>query len=325
LGITTEAAQEFDFALKKNGTSLDANAIIFEKLASSRQKALDGNAKAIESFRELGVTMEDLKNKRIEDIMKEIAETFEAGDPQQLISFFRDVGGRGAGEMVAAFRNGFGDLIQEAHDAGAVMDDAVIQKLKTAGDDLKTIGMQFRAGIAPAVAWLADSLKKIWHDANVAMNGVVGFVTGGFKGSKDLMHEYDEESKKAEADRAARNKRAGGGAFAEEEGGETAAEAKKRNAATDKWLKQIETDDYRKEQEEERDAKRKLQQDFRSGQPHAGGHLLAEANSLQRIGAYNAQSPFGGGFDSKINQVENNTRRAAEFLERLTNQPGTTF
>ncbi len=197
-GMSTDAVQAWDYALKQNGSSIEAAGGMFGKLAASRDKALHGDEKAIAAYKKLGVSIDDLKSKRLEDLGEQIAQAFEHGDPQALINDLRTVGGKGAGAMVAAFRTGFTDLLHEAKGAGVIIDHEVILKLKHAGDSLRTVGAQFKAGIAPAVAWLADSLKKIWHDSNVLMRGAVGFVTGGKAGAKELMAEYDEASKEAE-------------------------------------------------------------------------------------------------------------------------------
>src|SRR5207248_7000291 len=64
LGISTDAVQQLDFALKQNGSSIEAATKFFEKLAISRDKALgggEGAAAKIEDFRKLGISLEQLK------------------------------------------------------------------------------------------------------------------------------------------------------------------------------------------------------------------------------------------------------------------------
>lgn len=203
LGISTEAVQQWDYALKLNNSSIQSAATFFEKLATSRRKAMEGKDEQIQAFRELGITIDDLKNKRIEDIAKQIAEVFESGDPQKLIGALRDVGGKGAGEMVVAFRDGLAELLDEAPKVG----DAVIDSLREAADASKSIWMEFRAGIAPLVADLTKFVQNYWHELNRAVRGLVGFATGGLEGAKELTKEYDEALKDAEEKAEARNKK----------------------------------------------------------------------------------------------------------------------
>lgn len=211
LGISTDAIQAWDYALKLNGSSIDSAAGFFEKLAGARKKALAGNDEAIGSFRNLGVSIDDLKSKRLEDIGTQISRAFEGADPQSLIADLREVGGRGAGEMAAAFTDGFAQIIDGAKGLGVIIDESVIAKLDEAGDRMTTTWTEFRAGIAPALAGLADIFQNLWRSGNEVMRGAVGFVTGGVQGAKDLVAEYraevDEADKTAE-DRANRRKEA---------------------------------------------------------------------------------------------------------------------
>jgi hypothetical protein len=209
LGISTDAVQAWDYALKLNGSSIQEAVGFFEKLGTSRQKALAGNDEMIAAYRRLGVSISDLKHSRLEDIALKIAATYEGGDPQKLIADLRSIGGRGAGEMAAAFRAGLPELIAGAKEAGVIISESVINDLKEAADSAKTIWMEFLAGIAPAVAGLGRLLSHLWHDANVIVNGAVGFITGGVSGAKELMHEYDEESKRREEAQAERRKKSG--------------------------------------------------------------------------------------------------------------------
>lgn len=156
LGISTEAIQQWDYALKLNGSSMESAAGFFEKLAIARLKAMQGSESQIDSFKRLGITLEALRSERLEDIGKRIAEAFQAGDPQKLIADLRTVGGRGAGEMVAAFRNG---LAEELGNAPIIANDAIDQ-LKAMADDAKKVWMGFVADVAPIITGLYKVIKE---------------------------------------------------------------------------------------------------------------------------------------------------------------------
>lgn len=205
LGIGVEAVQAWDYALKLNGSSIQNAATFFERMASNRQKALEGSEPQIAAFRRLGVTLEDLRTKRLEDIGLQISKAFEMGDPQKLIADLRVIGGRGAGELAAAFQAGLGDLIEGARAAGVIASEEVINGLKEAKDDWTTIWSEFTVGIAPAVAFITKTFHDLWHDLNVIASGGVGFLTGLFtpgdsaiQAAKDAMHEYDDMTKERE-------------------------------------------------------------------------------------------------------------------------------
>ena len=211
LGISTDAAQSWDYALKLNGSSLEAQAKTFEKLAMSRKQALDGDGKQLAAFKALGVAIDDLKSKRLEDIALQIAEAFQSGDPQKMIADLREVGGRGAGEMVAAFRDGLADLVKEAKNAGVVMSEEVVEGLREAADKSKIVWMEIVAGVAPAVNFLAKLIQGLWRGLQSAAETAVGFFAGFQRGSGGPLKSAEDaitalEAKWKEQDDAAKKR-----------------------------------------------------------------------------------------------------------------------
>lgn len=241
LGISTDAVQAWDYALKLSGSSIDQAATFFERLATNRQKAMQGSQPQIDAFKNLGVSLQELKDLRTEDIALKIAATFETGDPQKLIADLRTVGGRGAGELAAAFRDGLSELVNGAKDAGVVMSEALIYQMEETSDRAKTIWMQFVAGIAPAVGFLIKMVGGLWEGLNIATRGVVGFVsgavtgTGAMKGASDLVKEYEDEVKAAEKAQEDRRKKMTKPLF----GGEEDAENKKVAREAERHAKEI--------------------------------------------------------------------------------------
>ena len=182
LGISTEAVQRWDYALKQDGSSVESAAGFFEKLATAREKINKGDASAdklISNFRSLGVTLDDLKTKRIEDIAAQIARTFGSGDPQQLIGELRAIGGRGAGELVASFRGGLSELLDPSKTPQLVIvSDHALNNLKEAKDAATGLMHELTA----MAAW---ATSKVWEmgirQGGYALNTVLNL----FKG-KDL-------------------------------------------------------------------------------------------------------------------------------------------
>jgi hypothetical protein len=206
LGISTDAVQAWDYALKQNGSSIESAASFFDRLAVARKNAMEGNAKTTASFRALGISLDDLKNKRVEDLALQIGRAFESGDPQKLMADLREIGGRGAGEMVTAFRGGLADLVASAKGAGVVISESVIGELSDAADKADAVWMQFVAGIAPALAWLTDKLQAAWRFASkVLAVDLTVLRTGSLKAGREVGAEMDAEF--AEQDRLAEERR----------------------------------------------------------------------------------------------------------------------
>src|SRR5436190_7210201 len=174
LGISTTAIQQWDYALKLNGSSLEAASGLFEKLATARDKAMRGKDEQIAAFQKLGVTLEKLKTLRVEDVAAVIAKGFEEGDPQELIGALRTVGGRGAGEMIAAFRNGLAETLGEA----PLISPENIAELKRAADSWSELKAEFQSSIAPAVAGITSAALLVIDFARAALAIPIGALMG---------------------------------------------------------------------------------------------------------------------------------------------------
>lgn len=183
LGVSTDAIQEWDYALRQNGSTIDNAATFFKKLAVNRQAALQGNDEQIKSFERLGVTIDNLKNKRLEDIGLQISKVFEGADPQVFIADLVKVGGKGADELVAAFRNGFEEIVKSAKGIGVVIDDDTIEKLKEVDDAFKTIGATIRADFASPLATVSGWLEKSVKGLSLIAAYIKGFGSGGIYGA----------------------------------------------------------------------------------------------------------------------------------------------
>lgn len=185
LGISTDAVQVWDFALKRNGSTVEAATGFFEKLAANRDKALGGGeegAKLTKDFKELGVSIEDLKGKRIEEIAEQIGEIFQAGgDPQKLIGALKEIGGKGAGDMVATLRDGIREAREEAEKLGIIVDNGTLQKLKEAGDRAGQFGAQLKAAFAPWISSMVEGLQFLF----TIIKSEVAFLSATFGALKE--------------------------------------------------------------------------------------------------------------------------------------------
>lgn len=198
LGISTDAVQRWNYALKMTGSSMEALTPFFSKLAQNRDKALGGGSGAdevIANFKKLGVTIGDLKNKRLEDIGTQIADSVKGQDLQQVIGTLKEIGGKGAVEMVAAFKEGITDLGNEAAAAGAIMSEEAIKKMDEMGDKMSQLGLTLKAGMAYILSPIVDGLMSIIHAIERVSAFAGGFSSGGMKGGIQAVRAYDEEQK----------------------------------------------------------------------------------------------------------------------------------
>lgn len=253
LGISTTAVQEWDYALKQSGSSIEAATPFFEKLAIAREKVMkggSGGAALAADFGKLGISVEQLKNSRIEDIAAQIAKAFESGDPQTLIASLRAVGGKGAGELVAAFREGLAGQLNEA----LVIDDEAIANLDRAGDAISRISHDLRALAAAPIAGGVGILDKAAAGWKAMLAGAKGLWEGG--PNEGLMAAYnsiaDYENRTEKEEQRRKDKGKNKGALVEED---LIAEKKAAQKEEDMILDAIEED--QKIQDKKAEASRK--------------------------------------------------------------------
>lgn len=161
VGVSTDALQEWSYAAKQNGADIDDVVGFFEKLGQARQKALGNNQESIASFKKLGVTLDDLKKKRLEDIGIGVGRTVMAGDAQNLGASLRDVGGRGATKLITTFKGDVEDLSKAARDAGAVIRNDTIQQLDDLGDAADNFAATLRGPMAQGLLFVVSGLNML--------------------------------------------------------------------------------------------------------------------------------------------------------------------
>lgn len=215
LGMSTDAIQQWDYALRLAGSDIDKAAGFFEHLAESRDKALGGDANAMDAFGKLGVSPSDLRNKRLEDLGAQIGNTIKAGDAQKLIGALKEVGGRGAASMMAAFKAGIAESLADA----PLIKEKDIIDLDALGDKFTSLGKTLLATFAPVLATIARVIGADIDRRILTLRELAAFATTlaktgslgeAYKAAITETQKFlDEEGKK----QAAKNKPgAGGGA-----------------------------------------------------------------------------------------------------------------
>lgn len=208
LDVSTQTLQEWEYALKKNGVAVDELASFFERLSVSRDEALSGNQKTIESFKALGVTMDDLKKKRIEDIAKLIGNKVQGSDTQNIISQLRDIGGKSAGSLIPVFKDGLDELAQAAHNAGQALDNETLLALKEIKIEAQNIANIFKGPVATIIVFIAKRIEDMMDVLSIGSKGLGAFfgaLSGGASFS-DAMKAFENAGDEVLSARAKREK-----------------------------------------------------------------------------------------------------------------------
>jgi len=178
LGVSTDALQEMDFAARLTGTNLETFTGFLEKLSVSREEALQGNDELRDSFARLGVSLEDLRTKRLEDLTRQIGRAIQGGDVQQLMPALKGVGGRGAGALAPTFKLGLEEAAQQARGAGAIISAEDIAALDEAGDKFAALARTMTGLLAPAIVSVIDGMTGIKDAFVMGFKFIAGFVVG---------------------------------------------------------------------------------------------------------------------------------------------------
>jgi hypothetical protein len=147
LGISRSALQEFDYAAAQNSATLDQVTASLAKLSVARMDALrTGNGDIAKAFADLNISVEELKNARLEDLLQKISAAFvEAGDPQQKLGSAIKVLGKSGANLVPVFRASFDAMAAGAHTAGTIIEDETIVKLRKLGDQMTDLKFRSRS------------------------------------------------------------------------------------------------------------------------------------------------------------------------------------
>jgi hypothetical protein len=164
LGISAEELQRWTFAATQTGASAEDITSFFEKLTVAKAKALAGDKAAIASFKALGVSMDDLKKKKIADIALQVGKTMQTGNVEELLPSLGAVGGKGAGALIPAFKGDLETMMASA----PVMSNEAVAKMDDAGDKIDEAMLRLRvpmaellAALTPLIEFFVDGVRMI--------------------------------------------------------------------------------------------------------------------------------------------------------------------
>ena len=164
VGVSAGFLQEMQFAAEQTGASLEDVTASIEKLSVARAQALAGSETKMNAFKLLGISADDLKTLRSEDLFTKIGDTIKnAPNPQNLLAPFREIAGKGAGALIPAMIEGLQDTAQKARELGLVMNDNVVASLDDAADRIDTLKAGFTVLIGTIISEAGGPLFKFFE------------------------------------------------------------------------------------------------------------------------------------------------------------------
>jgi len=168
-GVSASKLQTLGNAASVYGSSIEAVSAGLNKLSLAQQKALAGDANLQDTFREVGISLQDLKNIGPEDLFLRIADSFASGanDGRQFI-IVNELLGKAQTDLIKVMNQGSAAIIEQGNSMG-VWSDETIAALSAASDALKTLQNNFTIffgnlsmGINKAVERYQDLIEAVY-------------------------------------------------------------------------------------------------------------------------------------------------------------------
>jgi hypothetical protein len=217
LGVSTKDLQEWAHAAKRSGSSIEAVTAFLEQLNIARKKALDGDSGAMASFNQLGISEDQLRSMTTDQLGRAIGGSVKDGNIQEMIEALRDVGGRGAGSLVATLK-----ALEDIGPQAKIITDEDIENIKEAKAELLDMVAVVAGPFAKVSSFFSSKISDMLTAAKMGGASAIAFAKTLTKGGsvKDAWgaanEAFDsglsdwERRQKAKADNiATRNKIAG--------------------------------------------------------------------------------------------------------------------
>jgi hypothetical protein len=178
LGVSTDALQEFDYAMTLNGATLEDATAAMQKLGAARQEALEQGNEKMDAFKALGISAEQLKTMRLEDLFKTVGRSVrDAADVQTVMADAMQLMGKGSGNVLAAMRADLDAAADSARRLGLIIGGDVIAALDELGDRSSTFGKSLMADLAGPLIWITDRMSEMLLLAKLTMVTLAGLGT----------------------------------------------------------------------------------------------------------------------------------------------------
>lgn len=178
-GLTAEEFQRLDYQMRQaNGTTQDVVRGM-NTLDRMMARAKEGNKQAIEDFKRLGITMDELSDMSRMEVLKEFSKVVNSMDETSrggiLESLRRLLNDDAARKFIGAFQEGFEQGMADA----VVMSDKVLDNAKKLTGELQKLDDTILAEFAEILSENSENIKNIITLAGGAAGGISKTVSIG--------------------------------------------------------------------------------------------------------------------------------------------------
>jgi hypothetical protein len=171
LGLSSKELAGLQHAAAMGGSSAEGMTQALEKLTAQSEAALSGNKKLEDTFRSVGVSMDDLRKKNVSDVMSQIADSMQKlSGPGERMATTLELFGKGQHAMATVLADGSAGLKAMAYEADALglsvsrLDGKKIQAMNDAVENIANVSNgifnQLAAKVAPIVTDIANGFTQ---------------------------------------------------------------------------------------------------------------------------------------------------------------------
>lgn len=195
LGINAESFQELTYAMQRGGASADGFRRSIRRVAEMSDEAISGSKSAVENFKKFGISVDDLKNKNIEEVFLQMADGVAAlEDPTAQMRASQELFGREGYRIVQALAVGSDELAalrKEARETGNVLSEDYLNAAEHGADvtlqfNSRIEGFKKQMGQAATAGQIRrlEALNKAFEDNKESIKTLTE-IAGGFANFTD--------------------------------------------------------------------------------------------------------------------------------------------
>jgi len=194
-GISASKLQMLGNAASVYGSSVENISAGLNKLSLAQQKATSGDEGLIATFKEVGVSIEDLKSMGPEDIFLKISDSFASGanDGRQFV-LVNELLGKAQTDLIKVMNQGSAAIIDQGNAMG-VWSDETISSLSAASDTIKTLQNLFTVAFGNIASFLTPAItayQKFIEVIVLAGAASKEVLAGNFSGAQSLVKEINK-------------------------------------------------------------------------------------------------------------------------------------
>ena len=175
VGLSSEAYQKWDYAMKISGTEMASCTTGLKTLTNTFDDAINGSASAAEKFTRLGLSLEDIRDMSREDLFATVVNSLQnVSSETEKAALANDLFGKSGQDMLPLLNlteKQLGDLMDEAEQYGMIMSDDAVASSAAFQDSLTKLRGTMTGARNAMVGVLLPGLTSV-------MNGFSGLVAG---------------------------------------------------------------------------------------------------------------------------------------------------